>query len=1265
MKTYLYFFWSCLSISFLQAQDKQYPSTYNPYFAQAYQAYPTIPVGVLEAVAYTNTRMQHLTGDYEPSCIAMPASYTVMGLIKNGQGFFYNNLATVATKSSFSEAEILASPQKAILAYATAYQKLLTENPEVTSIEHQTAILKQLIEIPQNDKPGLKYATDSWLYSIYYLLNQKDFKLAYNIPDYEIDMAKIFGENNYQVLSSPQVTAYEDRVITAEGTAYDPAASGGVCANVSASFPYNVNSALAASDNYNGRGGTPITHITIHTMQGTYAGAIAWFQNSVSNVSAHYNIRSIDGQITQSVCEINRAWHVSNSNSYAIGIEHEGYVEDGAYWYSTAMYNVSATLTKDIATRRNINIKETYDKTNIANNTGLNPMSDACYAIKGHQHFPSQTHSDPGGYWDWERYYDLINGTSGSNPITTVTGNSGFFSDPGGTLAYGSNERKFYLIAPTSGGQVTLNFTLFNLEDNYDFLYVYDGDSERDSLIATLTGPDLPSSITTRSGKMFLEFRSDCSTEYAGWRAEWTVAAPPTCPIPTNINATRLSWTNVKLSWDAVPGATKYKAKIKRTLDAQWEYYDTYTNEIIISGLAIDALYQWSVQAQCSPTSWSPTNGTDYLNTLPISETDINSCSGRFRDTGGEIGEYRNSEDYVVRIAPGGATEVTMTFSSFSTELNYDKLYVYDGYYTPNGNNAILIGTYSGSIGPGTVVATSGVISLKFIADGSTVSTGWSASWSCTRSSTLPTTINNNTTQAGFIDCGINYHTFYDQGGATGGYTNSQDYIKTFCNSENNKSVKLNFRPLATTTQQINLKVGNKGNDYIYIYNGMDETAPLIGVYTGNAETAPQPGTFISSTGCITTRFVSNDTVTGDGWVARVSCADRPTVNETVIVGGIEGNKIFTDDGTNTANYSNNQSWSKTYCTSTTAPLSHGVWAIFNTEINVERNWDYLYVFDGNTTLSPLLGAFTGDANNSNKLGTIKTTQNNTSGCMTFQFFSDGGTNYAGWEANMTTGIKRAYSGTNDCSNATPIQQLNTVYAANNFTATGKPNNEDPALTISLATLPECSGGNNISRLENTIWYEFSIPNDTFCKLDSLNLKLNNVSCQNQLIGGAGLQVVIYETQNCAIGSQWGTPVYCADLLTNNSSKNIKPYLLANKNYYMLLDGFSAQHFNADIMLKGYYATTACSTASIATTAQNTYTVYPNPSNGTVNFDFQGAVRNATFLLYDITGKLLKSIEIKDANNFKLEKENLSNGLYMYDLLINKEHNIGKIIFTN
>ena len=109
----------------------------------------------------------------------------------------------------------------------------------------------------------------------------------------------------------------------------------------------------ASSSNYRVGRTSAISTIVIHVTQGSYAGTISWFKNASAQVSAHYVVRSSDGQITQMVAEKDTAWHARSANPYSVGIEHEGFVDQPS-WFTDAMYRASAALTRNIADRRGI-----------------------------------------------------------------------------------------------------------------------------------------------------------------------------------------------------------------------------------------------------------------------------------------------------------------------------------------------------------------------------------------------------------------------------------------------------------------------------------------------------------------------------------------------------------------------------------------------------------------------------------------------------------------------------------------------------------------------------------------------------------------------------------------------------------------------------------------------------------------------------------------------------------------------------------------------
>lgn len=162
----------------------------------------------------------------------------------------------------------------------------------------------------------------------------------------------------------------------------------------------------------------PINYIVIHMTQGSYAGSVSWFQNPSAQVSAHYTFRSSDGAVTQSVREKDIAWHAGNwtYNTQSIGIEHEGYIDDPA-WFTDAMYRASAALTRNLTTKYGI-------------------PRDRAHII-GHVEVPGATHTDPGPNWNWTYYMQLVQGITGigSGIVGTPSSSLNVRSGPGTSYA--------------------------------------------------------------------------------------------------------------------------------------------------------------------------------------------------------------------------------------------------------------------------------------------------------------------------------------------------------------------------------------------------------------------------------------------------------------------------------------------------------------------------------------------------------------------------------------------------------------------------------------------------------------------------------------------------------------------------------------------------------------------------------------------------------------------------------------------------------------
>jgi len=166
----------------------------------------------------------------------------------------------------------------------------------------------------------------------------------------------------------------------------------------------------ASSSNYTNASRTSVNQVVIHTVQGSYSGAISWFQNSAAGGSAHYVVRSGDGEITQTVDEEDIAWHAGHwdTNQNSIGIEHEGYVAEPDKWYTEALYSASARLTRDICDRYGIPV----DRSHIIAHSEVPGCSNPAGG-------GTSCHTDPGSGWDWDKFLGLVNGSGGGSWIPT------------------------------------------------------------------------------------------------------------------------------------------------------------------------------------------------------------------------------------------------------------------------------------------------------------------------------------------------------------------------------------------------------------------------------------------------------------------------------------------------------------------------------------------------------------------------------------------------------------------------------------------------------------------------------------------------------------------------------------------------------------------------------------------------------------------------------------------------------------------------------
>jgi peptidoglycan hydrolase-like amidase/N-acetyl-anhydromuramyl-L-alanine amidase AmpD len=412
----------------LKAQQEPVIPGLSGYFKEAYSQYPNIPQGTLEALAYSASHMNNLQsheGSNHGSCMGIPERFGLFGLVEDGKGYFKNNLAEVTKLSNITAAQYKKDVRLQILAVA----KFLSQEASAlrvsagASAESFSGVLERLSELPDNGTNVSQYARSLYTYDIYYHLQKGFTAPGLKAAPVKVQLEKIYPEKTLRTLRAASVIVdYDNDRINGETTpantistpskvstlrVADNTATAAGISILSADYP-DALWAAAHTNNYGvGRSVAAPTNVTIHTAQGTYAGTISWFQNSTAIVSAHYVIRSSDGQVTQMVLEANRAYHVGNHNYYTVGIEHEGYVTVASY-YTTAMYNSSAALVRNICTKYSISKSAVFPGP-ATSGTNFQPIT---VRVKGHQHYDQNTHTDPGINWDWPRYAALINPTA-------------------------------------------------------------------------------------------------------------------------------------------------------------------------------------------------------------------------------------------------------------------------------------------------------------------------------------------------------------------------------------------------------------------------------------------------------------------------------------------------------------------------------------------------------------------------------------------------------------------------------------------------------------------------------------------------------------------------------------------------------------------------------------------------------------------------------------------------------------------------------------
>ena len=256
----------------------------------------------------------------------------------------------------------------------------------------------------------------------------------------------------------------------------------------------------------------------------------------------------------------------------------------------------------------------------------------------------------------------------------------------------------------------------------------------------------------------------------------------------------------------------------------------------------------------------------------------------------------------------------------------------------------------------------------------------------------------------------------------------------------------------------------------------------------------------------------------------------------------------WTPNGTNYYyTYCGNQTYTQTFCSASGQQIRFTLTDIFD----VRPNKDYLYIYDGPSTASPLIGTLTGNIN----CETTPTFFTSSGTCLTIKwrstqangaYYTDGSSRYEGWQGILGCGPLNGCNGNlpagDDCSSAPIICDLSSY--CGNTSGWYTPNN---AANLSL----DYVSGLFCGSIENNSFIEFTAGSTSA----SIIIKSSNCATST-----SGIQGAIFNAGACGASPALVSNCVSQSTAPGTFTLTSNTALTPGNNYYIMIDGYGGNY---------------------------------------------------------------------------------------------------------